>query len=100
MNPEVPPRPRLRVAWPLAFTLVPALGSLVGGIDGLEPLTLLAFLTSPFLALAAGIVLGRQTGQTPGGKFLHGVLWSLGSLAVSLLLQGAGCSLTNFSLGG
>ncbi len=100
MNPEVPPRPRLLIAWPLAFTLVPALGSLAGGIDGLEPVTILAFFTGPFWALAAGIVLCRQTGQTLGGKFLHGVLWSLGSLAVSLLLQGAGCSLTGFQLGG
>lgn len=100
MNPEIPPRPRLRIAWPLAFTLVPAVGSLAGGIDGLEPATIFALLTSPFFALAAGIVLCRQTGQTLGGTFLHGVLWSLGSLAVSLLLQGAGCSLTGFRLGG
>lgn len=100
MNPAVTPRPRLLLAWPLAFTLVPALGSLAGGIEGLEQITILAFFTSPFLALAAGIVLCRQTGRTLGGKFLHGVLWSLGSLAVSLLLQGAGCSLTGFRLGG
>lgn len=100
MNPEGPPRPRLRIAWPLVLTVMPALGSLAGGIDGLEPVTIIAFLSSPVFALAAGILLGRQSSQTPGGKFLHGVLWSLGSLAVSLLLQGAGCSLTNFRLGG
>lgn len=100
MNPEIPPRPRLRVAWPLILTLAPGLGTLVGAMDNLEPVTMLSFFASPLFALAAGIALCRQTGQTAGEKLLHGVLWSLGSLAVSLLLQGAGCSLTNFSLGG
>ena len=121
MNPEPSTSPKSAFALPLILTVLPAIGSLVGAVPQLQPLIVLAFFASPFLSLVAGIILGcnagqsgggkllRQyhqkrslltgcnTGQSVGGKILYSILWTVGSLTVSLLLQGAGCSLTNFN---
>ena len=122
MNPESSTSPKFAFALPLILTVLPAIGSLVGAVPQLQSLTVLAFFASPFLSLVAGIILGCNTGQSGGGKLLrryhqnrglladcntgqsvggkllYSILWTAGSLAVSLLLQGAGCSLTNFNL--
>ena len=96
MNPESSTSPKFAFALPLILTALPVFGSLVGAIPQMQSFTVLSFFASPFLSLAAGIILGCNTGQSAGGKFLFSILWTVGSLAVSLALQGVGCSLTNF----
>ena len=97
MNPEPSTSPKSAFALPLILTVLPAIGSLVGAVPQLQPLIVLAFFASPFLSLVAGIILGCNAGRSGGGKLLYSILWTVGSLTVSLLLQGAGCSLTNFN---
>lgn len=92
------PRRQPSIKWPVILTFAPAIGSLIGGIPHFSVMVALAFFASPFLSLIAGINLGAQTGSTTRGQVLHGVLWTAGSLACSLVLQGAGCELTGFSV--
>lgn len=91
--------PPIRFKLALVLTLLPGFCSLVGAIPDLKAVTVIALIASPLLSVATGIVLGRQTAQSLGGKFLHCLFWSLGSFAISLLLQRAGCTLTNSGLG-
>lgn len=98
MNPEPSTSLKFSFAQPLVLTVLPAIASLFGAILQLQSVTVLALFASPIMSLVAGFNLGCETGRTAGGRFLFGVLWSVGSLAVSLLLQAGGCSLTNFDI--
>jgi len=86
--------PQTSIPWrvPLILTLAPAIGSVIGIVLHVEMVVFIAALASPGLSLTAGIILGRCTGSTAGGKFLFLLLWSAASFCVSLLLQFAGCS--------
>lgn len=92
------PRRQPSIKWPVILTIAPAVGSIVGGIPHFSVVVAVAFFASPFLSLIAGINLGAQTGSTNQGQVLHVVLWTTGSFACSLVLQGAGCELTGFSV--
>lgn len=80
----------------LLLNLLPGCGSLLSGLVGDNSFAEFLFFVSPPLALTAGILLGFRSGQTTGSKLLFSALWTIGSLACSLLLQAGGCAITNY----
>lgn len=96
MDTSPSPRSTAPVVIAILLAIGPGIGALLGTMSNAEQFTVANLVLSPALALVSGILLGCRTGDSPGAKALHSLLWAVGAFGVSLGLQFMGCNAVNY----